>query len=146
MVHASLTTYSVFSLLALSCACTRQDELQLREFLGPLGESLTVYSSFCGDSGADRIRGGVAILLPRFCQAAGERVRSRAVAIVPGRVLRLTIECGPICMDIFNIHNHDLKRVQVREIVKTILEARAAAPSAPTQRLALVAGDFNFAA
>eukprot|EP00959_Pyramimonas_sp_CCMP1952_P395340 8283867-Pyramimonas_sp.AAC.1 len=42
----------------------RQDALQLREFLAPLGESLTVHSSFCADSGADRVRGGVAVLLP----------------------------------------------------------------------------------
>eukprot|EP00959_Pyramimonas_sp_CCMP1952_P084515 1767827-Pyramimonas_sp.AAC.1 len=56
----------------------RQDELQFREFPGPLGESLTLHTSFCGDSSADRIRGGVAVLLPRVCQAAGERVRSHA--------------------------------------------------------------------
>eukprot|EP00959_Pyramimonas_sp_CCMP1952_P019845 419159-Pyramimonas_sp.AAC.1 len=35
----------------------RQDELQLREFLSPLGESVTLRPSFCGDSYADRIRG-----------------------------------------------------------------------------------------
>eukprot|EP00959_Pyramimonas_sp_CCMP1952_P419177 8780451-Pyramimonas_sp.AAC.1 len=38
----------------------RQDELQLREFFSPLGESVTLHTSFCGDSDADEIRGGVA--------------------------------------------------------------------------------------
>ncbi|CAK0788059.1 unnamed protein product [Prorocentrum cordatum] len=69
-----------------------------------------------------------------------------AVALVPGRVLRVTVVCGPICMEIFNIHNHDLKQEQVKEIVEIILEARAAALRAPSQHLVLVVGDFNFAA
>ncbi|CAK0850757.1 unnamed protein product, partial [Prorocentrum cordatum] len=79
-------------------------------------------------------------------EAAGDRVRSHAVALVPGRVLWVTVVRGPICMEIFNIHNHDLKQKQVKEIVEIILKARAAALRAPSQRLALVVGDFNFAA
>ena len=122
----------------------RQYALQLREFVNGISDTVTIHSSFCGDTHEERVRGGVAILLPELGRLGGHPVHSRSVPLVAGRVLHVIVDAGDVQLDIFNVHNHDLSVEQVSMVVRVIRFAKGFAAADPTKRMVTVNGDFNF--
>ncbi|CAK0833918.1 unnamed protein product, partial [Prorocentrum cordatum] len=79
-------------------------------------------------------------------QAAGEKASLERVALVPGRVLQVSLHSAQSCLAVFNAHNHELTVKEESFVSQTIVRELAAAAESPDKHFVVVNGGFNFSA
>ena len=67
-------------------------------------------------------------------------------AIVPGRVLKVTVRTGNAVGEVWNIHNFALSRDQVVRVVRLMRSSSEAVRKDPQNRSLMALGDWNFLA
>ena len=58
--------------------------------------------------------------------------------------MQVIIQSNVARLDVFNVHNHALSKVQVSIITGALMEAKRLAAQNPTAHFVVINGDFNF--
>ncbi|CAK0909563.1 unnamed protein product, partial [Prorocentrum cordatum] len=122
-----------------------QDHHQLVSFMATIANDISVLSCFDQDPVSGHIRGGAAILVPPLAGSNGVLPTTAQRVLIPGRAHVVTISSSSHTVDIFDIHNHELSRADIRYTVEAIKASRLRAQEDPDMYASFVLGDFNFA-
>eukprot|EP00959_Pyramimonas_sp_CCMP1952_P131181 2742421-Pyramimonas_sp.AAC.1 len=134
-LHQAGITNAIFAIQEV-----HQTLAEFQFVMSRIAPSSSVVGSFEAARDGHR-RGGVATVVPL---AQGVDVVADPLGLIPGRVLRLVLRRGHVELRHYNVHNHGPERSDVLQVTQRIQEDYAWAAAAPSTRMVVVCGDFNF--